>query len=170
MGIGSQFILIGALLVVNALLAGSEVALISLRESQIARLEERGARGRAVARLARDPNRFLATVQIGITLSGFLASATAAVSPARFLSVIWLMVSISSTSIIVMIVIQYDLLAIIMTLASFSLHRRTRLQEASHLGRVQLKGRSTHLNRCIHRQQIAGGVLVAVIVSPWQEG
>ena len=83
MGIGSQFILIGALLFVNALLAGSEVALISLRESQIARLEERGARGRAVARLARDPNRFLATVQIGITLSGFLASATAAVSLAE---------------------------------------------------------------------------------------
>jgi putative hemolysin len=36
-----------------------------------------------VARLARDPNRFLATIQIGITLAGFLASATAAVSLAR---------------------------------------------------------------------------------------
>ena len=83
MGIGVQVGLIVVLLGVNALLAGSEVALISLRDAQLARLEERGARGRAVARLARDPNRFLATIQIGITLSGFLASATAAVSLAE---------------------------------------------------------------------------------------
>jgi putative hemolysin len=83
MGTGIQIALIAVLLGVNALLAGSEVALISLRDAQIARLEERGARGRAVARLARDPNRFLATIQIGITLSGFLASATAAVALAE---------------------------------------------------------------------------------------
>ncbi len=83
MAVGLQVALIAVLLGVNALLAGSEVALISLREAQIARLEERGARGRAVATLARDPNRFLATIQIGITLSGFLASATAAVSLAE---------------------------------------------------------------------------------------
>lgn len=36
-----------------------------------------------MAQLARDPNRFLATIQVGITLAGFLASATAAVSLAR---------------------------------------------------------------------------------------
>lgn len=83
MAVGIQLALIAVLLGVNALLAGSEVALISLREAQIARLAERGARGRAVATLARDPNRFLATIQIGITLSGFLASATAAVSLAE---------------------------------------------------------------------------------------
>lgn len=85
MSIGVQGGLIVVLLAINALLAGSEVALISLREAQISRLEVRGARGRAVARLARDPNRFLATIQIGITLSGFLASATAAVALADLL-------------------------------------------------------------------------------------
>ena len=37
-------------------------------------------RGRVLGRLTRDPNRFLATIQIGITLAGFLASAAAAVS------------------------------------------------------------------------------------------
>jgi putative hemolysin len=82
-GPGIQVAVILGLLVVNAVLAGSEVALISLRESQLVRLEQRGARGRAVARLARDPNRFLAAIQIGITLSGFLASATAAVTLAE---------------------------------------------------------------------------------------
>jgi len=83
MGSGFQVGIIVVLLGINALLAGSEVALISLRDPQLARMEARGARGRAVAQLARDPNRFLATIQIGITLSGFLASATAAVSLAE---------------------------------------------------------------------------------------
>jgi putative hemolysin len=79
-GIGGQLLLVAFLLVLNAGFAGSEIALISLREGQLARLEKRSAAGRALARLARDPNRFLSTIQIGITLAGFLASATAAVA------------------------------------------------------------------------------------------
>ena len=71
------------LVVVNAGFAGSEVALISLREGQLRRLEQEGGQGRLVARLARDPNQFLSTIQIGITLAGFLASAAAAVSLAQ---------------------------------------------------------------------------------------
>ncbi|HUG75109.1 MAG TPA: hemolysin family protein [Acidimicrobiia bacterium] len=75
-----QFTLIGILILINAAFAGTEIALISLREGQLNRLEESGGAGRVLARLARDPNRFLATIQIAITLSGFLASAYAAVS------------------------------------------------------------------------------------------
>ena len=71
------------LVVINAAFAGSEVALISLREGQLRRLEQEGEQGRLVARLARDPNQFLSTIQIGITLAGFLASAAAAVSLAQ---------------------------------------------------------------------------------------
>jgi len=71
------------LVVINAAFAGSEVALISLREGQLRRLEQEGEQGRLVARLARDPNQFLSTIQIGITLAGFLASAAAAVSLAE---------------------------------------------------------------------------------------
>jgi putative hemolysin len=71
------------LVVINAAFAGSEVALISLREGQLRRLEREGERGRLVARLARDPNQVLSTIQIGITLAGFLASAAAAVSLAE---------------------------------------------------------------------------------------
>jgi putative hemolysin len=71
------------LVVVNAAFAGSEVALISLREGQLRRLELEGGTGRLVAQLARDPNQFLSTIQIGITLAGFLASAAAAVSLAE---------------------------------------------------------------------------------------
>jgi putative hemolysin len=71
------------LVVINAAFAGSEVALISLREGRLRRLEQEGEQGRLVARLARDPNQFLSTIQIGITLAGFLASAAAAVSLAQ---------------------------------------------------------------------------------------
>ncbi len=79
-GYGLQLGLVGFLVLVNALFAGSELALVSLREGQLRRLEGDSARGAALARLARDPNRFLATIQIGITLAGFLASASAAVA------------------------------------------------------------------------------------------
>jgi putative hemolysin len=82
-GIGWEVGLVLVLMVVNATFAGSEVALISLREGQLRRLEAEGGRGRLVAQLARDPNQFLSTVQIGITLAGFLASAVAAVSLAE---------------------------------------------------------------------------------------
>ncbi len=82
-GIWLQVGLVLVLVVANAAFAGSEVALISLREGQLRRLEQEGGRGRLVARLARDPNQFLSTIQIGITLAGFLASAVAAVSLAE---------------------------------------------------------------------------------------
>ena len=81
-----QLGLVAFLVLVNAAFAGSEIAIITLREGQLARLRERGAAGRIVARLASDPTRFLATIQIGITLAGFLASATAAVSLAAVVS------------------------------------------------------------------------------------
>ncbi|CAN5574547.1 hemolysin family protein [soil metagenome] len=78
-----QLALVAVLVLLNAAFAGSELALVSLREGQLQRLEARGGSGEILARLARDPNRFLATIQIGITLAGFLASAAAAVSLAK---------------------------------------------------------------------------------------
>lgn len=74
-----ELILLVILTVINGLLTGSEIAFISLREGQLQRLEET-ERGRRVVNLARNPNRFLATCQIGITLTNFFASATAAIS------------------------------------------------------------------------------------------
>ncbi len=77
-------VMLACLLLVNAVLAGSEIALISVRPGQLRLLERTaGTRGRAVARLVREPNRFLATIQLGITAAGFLASATAAITLAE---------------------------------------------------------------------------------------
>jgi putative hemolysin len=48
---------------------------VSLREGQVKSLAQRGKRGRKVAELHADPNRYLAAVQIGVTLAGFLSAA-----------------------------------------------------------------------------------------------
>ncbi|GAA4399710.1 hemolysin family protein [Fodinibacter luteus] len=83
-GYWTNLALVGLLVLLNAAFAGSEMALVSLREGQLAQLEREGTpRTLRLVRLARDPNRFLATIQIGITLAGFLASAAAAVSLAE---------------------------------------------------------------------------------------
>jgi putative hemolysin len=78
-----QIGLVCVLVLLNAAFAGTEMALVSLREGQLQQLEQRSSTGALVARLARDPNRFLATIQVGITLAGFLASAAAAVTLAE---------------------------------------------------------------------------------------
>lgn len=82
-GIWPQLGLVAILIAINAWFAGTELAMVSLREGQLQRLADRGGAGPTLARLARDPNRFLATIQIGITLAGFLASASAAVAIAE---------------------------------------------------------------------------------------
>jgi magnesium and cobalt exporter, CNNM family len=69
-----------ALILVEALFVATEISLVSLRDSQVKGLAERGRRGAAVARLTSDPNRFLAAVQIGVTLTSLLSSAYGAVT------------------------------------------------------------------------------------------
>ncbi|MFJ3029481.1 hemolysin family protein [Curtobacterium sp. NPDC087080] len=65
---------------VGGVFAAAEIALVSLRESQLQQLERRGSRGARVAALGRDPNRFLSAVQIGVTVAGFFSAAYGASS------------------------------------------------------------------------------------------
>lgn len=69
-----------ALILVEGLFVASEIALVSLRDSQMRRITAHGRRGAAVAKLVSDPNRFLAVVQIGVTLTALLSSAYGAVT------------------------------------------------------------------------------------------
>ena len=64
-----------AFIVVGAVFVAAEIALVSLRDSQATALATRGRRGRIVAELNQDPNRFLAAAQVGVTLAGFLSAA-----------------------------------------------------------------------------------------------
>lgn len=66
------------LILLGALFVAAEIALISLREGQVRQVALRGRRGAKVAKLHANPNRLLASVQVGVTLSGFLSAALGA--------------------------------------------------------------------------------------------
>ena len=71
----SNILLILVFIIIGGVFAAAEMALVSLRESQVKQLSTRGTRGKTVAGLAANPNRFLSAVQIGITLVGILSGA-----------------------------------------------------------------------------------------------
>ncbi|HEX2923274.1 MAG TPA: hemolysin family protein [Chloroflexota bacterium] len=77
-----QIVLIIGLILLNSFFAAAEIAIVSMRRSRIRHLaeEERDPRAARVARLVEEPGRFLATIHIGTTLTGFFASAVGAVS------------------------------------------------------------------------------------------
>ncbi len=65
-------------IVVAGIFVAAEIALISLRESQLRQMEATGAKPKRTARLAKltkNPNRFLAAAQVGVTFCGFLSAA-----------------------------------------------------------------------------------------------
>lgn len=70
-----------SLIAINAFFAASEIALISLNDNKIKLMADDGdKKARQLSSLLGEPSRFLATILIGITLAGFLASAFAAES------------------------------------------------------------------------------------------
>ena len=72
--IAVELIVISLLILANGFFSGSELAIISARKSTIARLVAEGnSRAMIVDKLQNDPHRFLATVQIGVTVVGSLA-------------------------------------------------------------------------------------------------
>ncbi|MGV0109174.1 MULTISPECIES: hemolysin family protein [unclassified Arthrobacter] len=79
-----ELILNIALVIVFVLIGGvfaaTEMALVTLRDSQVNAIAQRGRRGEKVAALARNPNTFLSAVQIGVTVAGFASAAYGASS------------------------------------------------------------------------------------------
>jgi putative hemolysin len=80
--IGRDIAIVLAFVLIGGFFAAAEMALVSLREGQVRAIAQRGKRGQRAARLAQDPNRFLSSVQIGVTtatlLSGAFGAATLA--------------------------------------------------------------------------------------------
>ena len=67
------------LIALNAIFACAEIAVLSINETKLERMAEQGnRRAKRLFRLTREPAKFLATIQVAITLSGFLGSAFAA--------------------------------------------------------------------------------------------
>lgn len=78
--------LVFAFVLIGGVFAATEMALVTLRESQINAIGQRGKRGAKVAALARNPNMFLSAVQIGVTVAGFASAAYGATSIAPSLA------------------------------------------------------------------------------------
>ena len=69
LGLVLLFVLIGGVF------AGTEMAIVTLRDSQVRKIEASGPRGEKSGALVRNPNQFLSAVQIGVTVAGFFSSA-----------------------------------------------------------------------------------------------
>jgi putative hemolysin len=73
--IGWSILLVLLVIFIGGFFAAAEMALVSLREGQVRAIGKRGRRGQRAARLAQDPNRFLSSVQIGVTLATLMSGA-----------------------------------------------------------------------------------------------
>jgi putative hemolysin len=72
----SDIVLIALFIVINGFFAASEIAVVTIRRSRIRQLIDEGrSNARVLNKLREEPDRFLATTQIGVTLAGALASA-----------------------------------------------------------------------------------------------
>lgn len=85
----SQLLFLLILTIANAFFAGAEMATVSVNKNKIKMLAEEGNKNaQLLQELLKEPTRFLSTIQVAITLSGFLASASAATSFSYPLNVI----------------------------------------------------------------------------------
>jgi putative hemolysin len=106
-----EILLIGILILINGFFAGAEAALIAVRRSEVNELASRaGAAGRILKKLKDAPDRFLATVQVGVTVVGTLASVVSgatvvhALSP-RIAEIPWGWVQHSAEQIAIVVVV-----------------------------------------------------------------
>ena len=82
-----QVFFIFILVLINAFFAASEIAVISLNKTKINYMSNEGnKKAKLLIKLLEEPSKFLATIQVGITLAGFLASASAAVGISQYVS------------------------------------------------------------------------------------
>lgn len=75
----SRIIVLAILILINAFFAATEIAFISLNDAKIEKQAKEGnKKAKQIKKMLKEPSKFLATIQIGITLAGFLSSAFAA--------------------------------------------------------------------------------------------
>ena len=83
-----QFIVIVALTGINAFFSSAEMAIVSINKNKLKILVEEGnKKAIMLENLMKEPSKFLSTIQVGITLAGFFASASAATGLSQYLSI-----------------------------------------------------------------------------------
>ena len=86
-GLIFKILLLFVLILINAFFAMSEIAIISLNDTKMERMAEEGhKKAKMILKLTSNSTRFLSTIQIGVTLAGFLSSASASTAFAEILT------------------------------------------------------------------------------------
>lgn len=107
-----EILIILLLILLNGLLSMSEIALISARKSNLTTQAKQGNKAAQQAlKLAEDPNKFLSTVQIGITLIGILTGIYSGVALAGRLEVLFIRLdmpyAVSSAQVLIVVIVTY---------------------------------------------------------------
>ncbi|MDI1313711.1 hemolysin family protein [Prosthecobacter sp.] len=85
--IAAEILIVLLLIAANGLFAMAEISIVSVCKTRLRKLTEQGdARARAALELSEEPNRFLSTVQVGITLIGILAGAFSGATIAKVIA------------------------------------------------------------------------------------
>lgn len=142
-GLIMQVIILLLLVGINAFFASSEIAIISLNDKKIKKMAEEGhKKATLLYNLVSEPSRFLATIQVGITLSGLLASAFAAESFADRLTE---MIRLTGVPVDLSILKTLSLVAITILLAYFQLvlgelvPKRLAMQNPEKISMISIK-------------------------------
>ena len=105
-----QFIVIVALTGINAFFSSAEMAIVSINKNKLKILVEEGnKKAIMLENLMKEPSKFLSTIQVGITLAGFFASASAATGLSQYLSIYLRKLGIPYSGQISMILITFVL-------------------------------------------------------------
>ena len=119
--IPQQLLIQVLLILVNAFFAATEIAVISLNPAKLRKMEEEGDRSaKKLIKLVEEPSGFLSTIQIGITLAGFLGSAFAADSFSGYL-VSWVTTDLGFKAIPASVLETLSVILITLILSYFTL-------------------------------------------------
>ncbi|WP_055665128.1 hemolysin family protein [Desnuesiella massiliensis] len=134
-----QILLILVLILMNAFFAASEIAIVSLNKSKISLLAENGdKKAKILLKLIEEPSRFLATIQVGITLGGFFASASAATNLSQPLAALLSKFNIPGSGEIALIAVTIILSYITLVLGELY-PKRLALQNAEGIAKFAVK-------------------------------
>ncbi|MGN1399232.1 MAG: hemolysin family protein, partial [Erysipelotrichaceae bacterium] len=115
--IWGYLILLAVLIFLNAFFAASEIAIVSLNDAKLEKMANEGnKKAKTLYEMTNKPTKFLSTIQIGVTLSGFLSSAVAADTFADYIVKLFANVNVSPSTVRLVSIFVITLLLTFVTL------------------------------------------------------
>ena len=110
-------LLLAVLIFLNAFFAASEIAIVSLNDAKLEKMANEGnKKAKILYNMVSKPTKFLSTIQIGVTLSGFLSSAVAADTFADYIVILFRNVNVSPSTVRLVSIFVITLLLTFITL------------------------------------------------------